>query len=139
MTDQQQKTKKKKVRAEVEAENESLWPKIRQLLVFQAKLYVDAFRDLVMSPVSIVIVIIDLVQENEGEDSLFESLLRFGRKTERFINLFNQHDGEDDNANDIDTIINEVEETVLKEDKSNTKDSAKKDDLADEQPAKETD
>ena len=34
MTDQQQKTKKKKVRAEVEAENESLWPKIRQLLVF---------------------------------------------------------------------------------------------------------
>ena len=42
-----------------------------------------------MSPVSIVIVIIELVQENKDEDSLVESLLRFGRKTERFIKLFN--------------------------------------------------
>lgn len=139
MTDEAKKAKKGKQRYEVEAEDGSVWPQIRQLLVFQAKLYVDAFRDLVMSPVSIVIVIIDLVQDNKGEDSLFESLLRFGRKTERFINLFNQHDGDDDEAHDIDTIINQVEDTVLKDDKSNSKDNANKDDSGDEQPVKEAD
>jgi len=96
-------------------EIKDIWPQLRQLLVFQIKLYIDAARDLLMSPLSIVIFIIDAVQGNRGEDSLFESLLQFGRRTEKSINLFNQHDVNDENYRGIDSILIQVEEAVRKE------------------------
>jgi len=108
----------------VEAEGQNIWPQIRQLLIFQVKLYVDALRDLLMSPVSIVVVIIDLVQDKKGDEALFESLLRFGRKTEKFINLFNQHDVQAEDIEDIESIIDKVEDSVLKK---NSEDSAAND------------
>ncbi|MBT8146960.1 MAG: hypothetical protein KJN90_08905, partial [Gammaproteobacteria bacterium] len=92
-----------------------IWPHLRQLLVFQIKLYIDAARDLLMSPLSIVVFIIDAVQGNRGEKSLFESLLQFGRRTEKAINLFNQHDVNDENYRGIDSILLQVEEAVRKE------------------------
>ncbi len=115
---------KKKPPSEVEAEGQNIWPQIRQLLIFQVKLYVDALRDLLMSPVSIVVVIIDLVQDKKGDEALFESLLRFGRKTEKFINLFNQHDVKAEDIEDIESIIDKVEDSVLKK---NSEDSAAND------------
>ena len=94
---------------------QEIWPQLRQLLVFQVKLYVDALRDLLMSPLSIVVFIVDLVQRNTGKDTLFQSLLDFGRKTERAINLFNQHDHEDEDATNIDSIFAQVEEGIMRE------------------------
>lgn len=100
---------------ETTQESEGIWPQLRQLLIFQVKLYVDALRDILMSPLSVVVFIIDVVQGNKGENSLFESLLRFGRKTEHAINLFNQHDATDEGFKGIDTVIAQVEESVRKE------------------------
>ena len=71
------------------------WPQFRRLLVFQIKLYIDALRDLILSPLSVVVFLLDLFQGNKGDRALFESLLQFGRKTERAINLFDQHDTDD--------------------------------------------
>jgi|GEM_PF-316379 len=96
-------------------EIKDIWPQLRQLLVFQIKLYIDAARDLLMSPLSVVVFIIDAVQGNRGEKSLFESLLQFGRRTEKAINLFNQHDINDENHKGIDSILLQVEEAVRKE------------------------
>lgn len=97
-----------------------IWPQIRQLLIFQIKLYVDALRDILMSPLSFIVLIIDLLQGNKGDDSLFESLLGFGRKTEKAINLFNQHDIQDDEFNGIDSIITHVEKRVRKDHKDSS-------------------
>ena len=96
-------------------DKKDIWPQLRKLLIFQIKLYIDAARDLLMSPLSIVVFIIDAVQGNQGENSLFDSLLQFGRRTEKAINLFNQHDVNDDNYRGIDSILMQVEEAVRKE------------------------
>jgi hypothetical protein len=101
-------------------QDEEVWPQIRQLLIFQVKLYVDALRDLLMSPLSIIILVIDLIQKNQGDKALFNSLLEFGRKTEKAINLFNQYDHHNENLTGIDAIVSQVEESVRKEYKDGT-------------------
>ena len=100
-----------------EGENkvQAMWPQLRQLLVFQVKLYVDALRDLLMSPLSIILFIADQVQGNKGDETLFESLLQFGRKTEKAINLFNQHDATAEDIRGIDSLITQVEEGLRRE------------------------
>ncbi|MDA0281152.1 MAG: hypothetical protein O3C29_12095 [Proteobacteria bacterium] len=87
-----------------------LWPQLRKFGVFQLKLYIDAFRDFLLSAVSLGAFIIDLIQQNEGPDSYFEKVLRFGQKTERAINLFNQFDAQERGGRSVDSIIDDVEE-----------------------------
>lgn len=64
---------------------------LRRLVVFQLKLAADAIRDLVMSPVSIIMFILDLILAPAEKDSHYEQLMQFGRKTDRWINLFEEH------------------------------------------------
>jgi len=87
-----------------------LWPQLRKFVVFQIKLYVDAFRDLLLSALSLGAFIIDLIQQNDGPDSYFERVLRFGRGTERSINLFNQFDAEERGERSVDGVIERMEE-----------------------------
>lgn len=68
---------------------------LRCLVIFQLKLAADAIRDLVMSPVSIIMFILDLVLAPLEKDSHYQQLMQFGRKTDRWINLFEeQHETE---------------------------------------------
>lgn len=87
-----------------------LWPQLRKFGVFQLKLYIDAFRDILLSMLSLGAFIIDLVQQNDGPDSYFEKVLGFGRRTERSINLFNQFDAQERGDRSIDSILDEVED-----------------------------
>ena len=87
-----------------------LWPQLRKFGVFQLKLYIDAFRDLLLSALSLGAFIIDLIQQNEGPDSYFEKVLRFGRRTEKSINLFNQFDAKERGDRSVDSIIDDVED-----------------------------
>jgi len=59
----------------------------RDIVVFQAKLLADGFRDLLLSPVSIILGLIGLlISKQPGEP--FYRLLRIGRSTEVWIDLF---------------------------------------------------
>lgn len=91
-------------------EMERLWPQLRKFGVFQIKLYIDAFRDILLSMLSLGAFIIDLVQQNDGPDSYFEKVLHFGRRTEKSINLFNQFDAQERGDRSVDSILDEVEE-----------------------------
>lgn len=85
---------------------------LRRLLVFQLKLAVDALRDILLSPVSIICTIIDFFEKKHGPDSNFEKLMAFGRNTERKINLFEQHQkGE----STIDSVVDRVEDVIVGE------------------------
>ena len=64
------------------------WPLIRQAIVFQLKLGLDALRDILMSPVSIVLVLTDILMANNHQDSYFIRLMQFGKKSDHWINLF---------------------------------------------------
>ncbi len=61
------------------------------LFVFQLKLYVDAFRDVVLITLSFFAFLFDVVLMREAQSGYFEKVLALGRRPERLINLFEQH------------------------------------------------
>lgn len=63
---------------------------VRCLLLFQLRLAADAVRDIVMSPVSIVMFLLDLVLRPPEGESHYQQMMQFGRKTDRWINLFEE-------------------------------------------------
>lgn len=93
----------------------SIWEPLRKFLVFQLKLYIEAFRDVILSGIALLTFLLDLVFQLKGEDSLFEKLLQLGRRSERAINLFNQHDEEELGKDSVDGLVREVESRLRKD------------------------
>lgn len=94
------------------ARSVNLWTPIKRFVAFQIKLYVDAFRDLLLSALSFFAFVIDLLFQQHGEDSYFEKVLALGRRTERVINLFEQHDPASQGKDSIDGMLRDVEEKL---------------------------
>lgn len=82
----------------------------RHLLVFQVKLVADAARDLLMSPVSVAVFILDALSRPKLENSLYLRLMLLGRKSDRVINLFDEH--RDAGHFTVDQAIEELEAMV---------------------------
>lgn len=82
----------------------------RHLLVFQVKLAADAVRDFVLSPVSVLVFILDAVRKPRLEDSLYLKLMVLGRRSDKMINLFDEH--KDAGHFTVDQAIEEVAELV---------------------------
>ena len=80
----------------MEAENNSneigplpdRWTLIRDILVLQIKLIVDGLRDVILVPVSLIVGIVSLLKAGNASGSEFYELLRVGRRSEHWINLF---------------------------------------------------
>ena len=99
------------------------WTLIRDIAVFQVKLLVDGIRDLILLPVSLVVGLISLLTGGSTPGPEFYELLRVGRRSERWINLFGAaervHGIEEDYgffaAEDIDKLVARVETFVVDE------------------------
>ncbi len=74
------------------ARSESRVRLLLHLGLFQFKLLADGIRDLVLVPVSLVVGIYGIVFGGDQPDRPFRQLLALGERSDRFINLFNQHD-----------------------------------------------
>ncbi len=102
------------------------WTLIRDLAVFQVKLLFDGFRDLLLLPISFIAGIVSLVGGGEKPGPEFYDLLRIGRRSERWINLFGAaeryhgpaSDDESFAVEDIDNMVSRVEAYVVDEYKS---------------------
>lgn len=68
------------------------FPVFRDVVVFQVKLLVDGLRDLLLSPVSIFAALVDLLVPGDDGGRRFYAVVRFGRRTEQWINLFGAGD-----------------------------------------------
>lgn len=68
------------------------WPRLKYAVIFQIKLGMDAIRDLILSPISIVCAVLDFLLSNNQKEGYFQKLMTFGRKTDAWINLFGEHD-----------------------------------------------
>jgi len=64
------------------------WVLVWDVLVFQVKLGLDALRDILLSPLSFGALLLGLFAGGNDPYRYFARLLRFGRKSERVINLF---------------------------------------------------
>ena len=109
--------------SEIDADVADRWTLIRDIVVFQLKLVVDGLRDLVLVPVSLVIGVASLVKGGDLARSGFCELLRQGRRSERWINLFGAVDRLPGSsaesglaaAQDIDEIFMRMESFVVDE------------------------
>lgn len=74
---------------ETELHGVSRWTLIRDIGVFQVKLLVDGFRDLLLVPASLVAGIFSLLSGKAGNPGpQFYHLLEWGKQSEHWIDLF---------------------------------------------------
>ena len=64
------------------------WKFLRDVLVFQLKMFLDNVRDFALMPVSLVAALIDLVVRGEREGALFYKVLRWGSHSEEVIDVY---------------------------------------------------
>ena len=68
------------------------WSPLKSLIVFQVRLIFDAVRDFVLSPLSFVCIILDILTgQKVKKQSLFYKLMLKGRDSDKWINLFEQY------------------------------------------------
>ncbi|GAA0201667.1 hypothetical protein GCM10009123_06220 [Kangiella japonica] len=91
-----------------------LWRKTRNLLLLQVKLWIDAIRDFALMPVGLICYLLDLASANNDE-RYWNKLMKWGRKSDHHINLFQHHSFEEKRSVTIDDVADIVED-VLKTD-----------------------
>lgn len=99
------------------------WTLARDIAVLQVKLIVDGLRDFLLVPVSLIAGIVSLVKNSNEPSNEFYDLLKLGRRSERWINLFGAAEKvhgpsvNDDSIlpDDIDTLVGKVESYVVDE------------------------
>lgn len=87
------------------------FPVFRDVVVFQAKLLVDGLRDLMLSPLSMLAALVDLLVPGDDGGKRFYAVVRFGRRTEQWINLFGAADRNDPGvpSKGVDVLLEELE------------------------------
>jgi hypothetical protein len=96
---------------------------VRDVIVFQFKLLADGFRDLLLVPLSLAAAVIGLLRRGPTPGPEFYDVLRMGRRSEHWINLFGAasqvhgpESGDDRHTgNDIDELVSRVESFVIDE------------------------
>ena len=97
--------------------NESHSPRIelmREAAVLQLKLLADGLRDAALIPVSLLAALVGLVRGGEEPDREYRQVIKLGRRSERWINLFGHQRplGKSHPAGSLDTVLKQVEDVV---------------------------
>jgi hypothetical protein len=88
---------------------------IRESAILQLKLFADGFRDALLIPVSLFATLAGLVRGGEDCDREFRSVIKLGRRSERWINLFGHQRplASSHPAGSMDKILSQVESVVM--------------------------
>lgn len=96
---------------------------VRDIAVLQVKLIVDGLRDFILVPISLVAGIISLFRAGDPSGNEFYNLLRVGKRSEEWINLFGAAERVPEPTDarvkfpdeDIDDLVGRVESFVVQE------------------------
>ncbi len=96
---------------------------IRDILVFQLKLFVDGFRDLLLSPISLIVGLLGVLADRQRPARAFHDVLEWGKRSERWINLFGalprrrqlSASMAASRFKDMDDIVNDLERRIIEE------------------------
>jgi hypothetical protein len=97
------------------------WRFVRDVAVFQLKMFLDNVRDFFLMPVSLIAALIDLVVRGEHEGALFYRVLRWGAHSEDVIDVYSaiEHHPRGDfkisAAYTVDGVIARLENVVVRE------------------------
>jgi len=86
----------------------SRWRLVRDVVVFQIKLGMEALLDLALIPVSLAAAGLDLLLGNWRRPRWFHAVLRFGERCERRIDLWGVAT-DDANQTEIDAVMRSIE------------------------------
>jgi hypothetical protein len=84
---------------------------VLEVFGFQMKLLADGLRDVLLSPLSLIALIAGLCLGGDKPRRYFDWLLRFGRRSERWINLFGSENGQ----SGADDLIRPLQDRVQEE------------------------
>lgn len=84
---------------------------VRDVLLFQVKLWLEGFKDIALVPLSLGAALVDLVfRERSGQGALY-AVMRLGNRFERWVHLYAALDPDEDNdapARSLDQVLTEV-------------------------------
>ena len=88
---------------------------IREAAVLQVKLLVDGFRDAILIPVSLFAALIGLLRCGEDADREYRRVIKLGRRSERWINLFGHQRalGKSSPISSMDSVLGQMESAVM--------------------------
>jgi hypothetical protein len=101
--------------------NSARWKFLRDVLVFQLKMFLDNVRDFALMPVSLVAALIDLVSRGEREGALFYKVLKWGSHSEAVIDVYSaieHHEASDFKIGrdyTVDAVIARLEGVLVRE------------------------
>ena len=70
------------------ANSDDRWKFLRDVLVFQLKMFLDNVRGFALMPISLVAALIDLISRGEREGALFYKVLRWSSHSEAVIDVY---------------------------------------------------
>jgi hypothetical protein len=98
------------------------WQFIRDVLVFNFKMFLDNVRDFLLMPASLIAAAIDLVFKGEHEGERFYKVLEWGKHSEELINVYGELDARRGDASDemrheysVDAVISKLEGVIVRE------------------------
>jgi len=88
---------------------------LRETAILQLKLIADGFRDAVLIPISLLAALIGLLRGGEDCEREYRRVIKLGRRSERWINLFEHQRPLSGShpAGSMDKILNQVESVVM--------------------------
>ena len=96
-----------------ESDRGTRWRLVRDVVVFQIKLGMEALLDLTLIPVSLAAAGLDLVLGNWRRPRWFHAVLRFGERCEHRIDLWRvATPGGDAPASEIDAVMRSIETLI---------------------------
>ncbi len=99
--------------------NDDHWKFLRDVLVFQLKMFLDNVRDFALMPISLVAALIDLIFKGERQGALFYQVLRWGKHSEEVIDVYSaieKHQrGEINPSYTIDAVVARLENVLVRE------------------------
>ncbi len=93
----------------------SRWQLLRDVVAFQFKLAIDGLRDIILSPISITAALIGVLTSSSNPGKYFYRLLEIGHDSDRWINLFNTYNDENEDRVSADQIVKRAESAVVSE------------------------
>ncbi len=95
------------------SDRDTRWRLLRDVVVFQIKLGMEAVLDITLIPVSLAAAALDLLLGNWRRPRWFHAVLRFGERCEHRINLWGiATPGVDSPQSEVDVVIRSIETMI---------------------------
>lgn len=103
------------------AHSHERWKFLRDVVVFQLKMFLDNVRDFALMPISLIAAAIDLISKGDREGALFYKILKWGSHSEKVIDVYSaieEHEEDTVKVNPsytVDGVISRLEGVLVRE------------------------